>query len=103
PCGGDGDCLPLHTCAEGACVRVPEAACDDGADEDGDGATDCADADCAGRPCAGGGVCALGACLLPPQPACGPCASDSDCLAGACVALADGSFCLDACVAGACA
>lgn len=41
---------------------VAEAACDDAADNDGDGDTDCADADCDGQACAVGMICVAGAC-----------------------------------------
>lgn len=42
---------------------VAEAACDDAADNDGDGDTDCADSDCEGQTCAVGMTCTAGACL----------------------------------------
>jgi hypothetical protein len=45
----------------GLCVPR-EQACDDGADDDGDGRADCADPDCNGRTCANGMRCAAGLC-----------------------------------------
>jgi len=39
----------------------PDELCDNGADDDSDGATDCVDPDCEGKPC-GGGVCSGGVC-----------------------------------------
>lgn len=39
-----------------------EVSCDDGVDQDGDGATDCADGDCANAPCGGGRFCVDGTC-----------------------------------------
>jgi len=67
--GGDG------TCQGSACVCVggatTETVCDDGADGDCDGATDCADSDCADVTCvaAGGGIgaCSGGACVCTPS------------------------------------
>lgn len=51
--GGMGDAgLPFVR----ACVPR-ESICDDGLDNDGDGATDCADDDCEGKTCAPGKIC----------------------------------------------
>jgi len=49
-CGGDcGTCPAGTTCdALGACQLIPVEICDDGQDNDGDGAADCVDPDCVG-------------------------------------------------------
>lgn len=50
-CAVRADCPAEYACAEvgmGSPICVPEERCDDGADNDGDGATDCADSGCAG-------------------------------------------------------
>ncbi len=50
PCEGDGDCFDGEACFEGAC-RVPaDEVCDNGVDDDLDGATDCDDDACAESP-----------------------------------------------------
>lgn len=75
-CNADGDCLGYHSCAElskidplqpPADICYPyEKGCDDGLDQDQDGATDCADYDCQGAPtclpllCQGATVIGLG-------------------------------------------
>jgi hypothetical protein len=51
--------------------------CNDGEDNDCDGATDCADSDCSGDPACGGGGCTLG------QPG-DPCSVDADCCSNKC-------------------
>lgn len=54
--GTDGGIALIRAC-------VPrETICDDGLDNDGDGATDCADDDCDGRTCAPGKICRNRAC-----------------------------------------
>jgi hypothetical protein len=53
-CGIPGrQCDPGQVCSGGSCVAERETACNDGEDDDGDGAEDCADTDCEGatRPC----------------------------------------------------
>lgn len=49
---------------ERGCFR-PESSCDDGFDNDGDGAADCADSDCDGRTCFSGLACAARTCPGP--------------------------------------
>jgi hypothetical protein len=66
-CGDGGGCTPTET---------PEATCNDGQDNDCDGATDCADTDCDGNPSCGGG-CSLG------QPG-DPCVDNADCCSNNC-------------------
>lgn len=75
-----------------------EIFCDDGVDQDGDGAADCADDDCADAPCGGGSFCSgmvCGGCRgEPSETSCGDGAdedcdgmtdcADSDCAAAAC-------------------
>ncbi len=48
-------CADNERCVMGSCRLLRESACDDGVDEDEDGATDCDDEDCVGatRPCEG--------------------------------------------------
>lgn len=47
--------------SDGACVSpTVEWDCGDGADNDGDGATDCGDSDCEGQACKSGDLCQLG-------------------------------------------
>jgi hypothetical protein len=57
------------TCAGGVCEcpggGASEASCGDGADDDCDGAIDCADSDCDAMGCGGGRTCAGGACACP--------------------------------------
>jgi uncharacterized repeat protein (TIGR01451 family) len=74
PCSTPADCDDGNACTAEACTAgvctytpVPPAAevCDDGIDNDCDGATDCADADCDGAP----------ACAGPPE-ICGNCEDD---------------------------
>ena len=56
--GGLADAGPRPTPDAGAYCAFPEAVCDNGLDDDGDGRTDCLDTDCLGRRCnADGGRC----------------------------------------------
>jgi hypothetical protein len=55
----------------------PPENCRNGVDDDGDGATDCADGECDGQGCGGGNVCRGGACVCPGG------SVESDCLNGA--------------------
>jgi hypothetical protein len=66
-CGDGGGCTPTET---------PEATCNDGQDNDCDGATDCDDTDCDGNPSCGGG-CSLG------QQG-DPCVDNADCCSNNC-------------------
>ncbi len=43
----------------------PDEQCDNGVDDDGDTAVDCADPDCEGKPCTAGGICEGGVCQAP--------------------------------------
>jgi hypothetical protein len=68
-CGPNGlACVPGGTCSacsgNGGAVEASETTCGDGADNDCDGAADCADPDCQGRPCD-----ALGHTCSPPDAA----------------------------------
>jgi len=91
--------------------RETETACGDGADNDGDGATDCDDMDCAGRGCgANGRECRGGSCVCPggspPETTCGDgvdgdCDGDRDCADSDCAARLCGGT-NDRCCARAC-
>lgn len=50
-CGGSEACL------QGECKSTVETQCEDGADNEGDGKTDCADPDCEGKACGAGCSC----------------------------------------------
>ncbi|MCP3135890.1 hypothetical protein [Pyxidicoccus xibeiensis] len=62
-CGQCGRaCTFLQNCTNGECVRRGELDCGNGADDEGDGATDCADRqDCDNQACGSGCVCRNGA------------------------------------------
>ncbi|MCB9543370.1 MAG: scavenger receptor cysteine-rich domain-containing protein [Myxococcales bacterium] len=47
-CRDDGDCPAGEVCFEASCGLVPVEICDNGGDDDRDGAADCADPDCRG-------------------------------------------------------
>lgn len=48
-CVDESGCGPFFACDGGQCVRVPEADCLDGEDDNGDGLADCADPSCNAR------------------------------------------------------
>lgn len=59
----DGLTLTVDAAGAGGPPPPPAEVCDNGVDDDGDGATDCADSDCAADPaCAVGGSCGDGTC-----------------------------------------
>lgn len=70
-------CEGAEVCVDGSCRVDRETECDDGMDDDGDGATDCADPDCNGysRECACGGTADMGiqVCEGGSYGTCGPC------------------------------
>jgi hypothetical protein len=87
------DCSPGYCCGDGVCTVGAEDSfncaldcgsepiaeiCDNGLDDDGDGATDCADSDCS----------TFSGCLEPPPQDCGlkkdTCSTGSDCCSGRC-------------------
>ncbi len=60
-CGLCGrQCAGNERCVMGSCRLLREAACDDGIDEDEDGATDCEDEDCMGATRSCEGPCGMG-------------------------------------------
>jgi len=82
-----------------------EAICSDGADNDTDGTSDCADSDCNGRLCSARGVCVGGICVEPMETNCANGADDdgdalSDCNDSDCTGRACGSS--GVCVGGSC-
>lgn len=65
-CVDDDDCFDDDRCRDGAC-GPPGEICDDGVDDDGDGAVDCLDPDCEGDPaCAPADACAAPAPIVGP-------------------------------------
>ncbi|MBE2252045.1 MAG: hypothetical protein IAE78_21095 [Myxococcus sp.] len=61
---GGVDAGPIDGGFVRGCFR-PEAVCDDGLDNDGDGVADCADPDCNAMRCSSSQVCAMGTCPGP--------------------------------------
>lgn len=53
-------CAAAESCVASVCTPSGEVLCGDGVDNDGDGATDCADSDCDTRSCGEGCVCGGG-------------------------------------------
>ena len=72
------DSTPFTISGDGGTTPTTETTCDDGIDNDADGATDCADSDCSADP----------VCDTEPPPACFPkgasCSVDSDCCSNNC-------------------
>jgi hypothetical protein len=118
-CNGVGDCAAGEACRSSRCVPQTETNCTDGADNDGDGLTDCGDPDCLNQscddnnPCTESDKCVAGGCIGT-QKICNDsnaCTDDTCNSSGGCVfsndnsnSCNDGLFCTagDSCVNGAC-